>query len=155
MTLVPSIGTIKDTGTPKGRGVFATRTIAANEIIEICPVIKISTPFEQLPPEFQRIVFHWGALAQQAHISALALGYGMIYNHDNPANARYKASPDGDVLIFTAARAIQKDEEITINYNATAGEPVSTADNWFQTTGVAPYIAGPSSEDDSSPGKAA
>ena len=140
MTPGPSIGYIKDTGTPKGRGVFATRAIAANETIEICPVIKISTPFENLPPEFQRIVFHWGALAQQANISGLALGYGMMYNHDNPANARYKASPDGEALIFTAARQIQKDEEITINYNATAGEPVSKADNWFQTTGVEPYL---------------
>ena len=135
-----SIGYINDTGTSKGRGVFAFHTIKPGEIIEICPVIKLETPFNELPEEIQRVVFHWGVLAQMQTISGLALGYGSMYNHANPANARYKASPDGDLLVISANVKIEKGDEITINYNASEGEPQSNEDNWFALTGVTPYM---------------
>lgn len=135
----PSLGYIKDTGTPMGRGVFASRAIAQNEVIEVCPVVQLKKRYRRLPEELQRVVFHWGALAEKPGISAVALGYGSMYNHANPANARYKASADGSNLVFVAATDIAQDEEITINYNAALGEPVSFEDNWFKNTGVTPF----------------
>ena len=48
MLPVHCIGYIKDTGTPKGFGLFASRAIAADEIVEICPVIQIKPG---LPPK--------------------------------------------------------------------------------------------------------
>lgn len=136
MELVPCCGYVKDTGTVKGRGVFAKEPIEEGRIIEVCPVIQVDYPEEGLPDAIRRVIYHWGVLAQAPGVSALALGYGSLYNHANPANARYRASPDGGCLIVSAARRIERDEEITINYNAAAGEPSSSEDNWFAETGV-------------------
>ncbi|MDY0744468.1 hypothetical protein SNE35_08120 [Paucibacter sp. R3-3] len=145
MDLKPSLGYIRDTGTAKGRGVFASCTLAEGDVIEVCPVVQLKTSYSLLPEELQKVVFHWGVLAGMNGVSAVALGYGGMYNHANPANSRYKASPDGLNLVFVAAVAIRQDEEITINYNATAGEPMSSEDNWFEQTGVTPFDAGPTS----------
>jgi uncharacterized protein len=134
-------GYIMHTGTAKGRGVFAIAKIQQGELIEACPVIQLDTLYPSLPEELQKVVFHWGVLANLPGISALALGYGSIYNHDNPANARYRASSDAQSLEIYAARDIAPDEEITVNYNATAGEPHSLKDNWFETTGVRPLTS--------------
>lgn len=134
-----SLGYVRHTGTLKGRGVFATRTIMVDEIIEVCPVVMIKAQWSTLPPEIQKIVFHWGALAQMPEFTAIALGYGCLYNHANPANARYKATDDGECLIISAAAPIACDTEITINYNAAAGEPLSCEDNWFEQNGVVPF----------------
>ena len=131
---------VKDTGTAKGRGVFASRPIEPGELIELCPVIPITTPYPALPVELRLIVFNWQVLAQERGITALVLGYGSLYNHANPANARYKAGSDRQSLAISAVRRIEQDEEITINYNATAGEPTSVRDTWFAVTGVTPYV---------------
>jgi SET domain-containing protein len=130
---------VKHTGTPKGRGVFAASAIGAGELIETCPVIRLHTPYPQLPSAIQQVVFHWSVLAKLPGVSAIALGWGSLYNHANPANARYQASADGKSLIISAARDIAADEEITINYNAAAGEPSSTEDNWFDERGIELY----------------
>jgi hypothetical protein len=39
MEVVPSSGYVKDTGTPKGRGVFASRSLQAGELVEVCPIL--------------------------------------------------------------------------------------------------------------------
>ncbi len=135
----PALGHVKDTGTPKGRGVFASRAIEEGEVIEVCPVIPLATRYADLPAELQRMVFDWHTLAQVRDTSVLALGFGSLYNHDNPANARYAPGPDRLSLVITASRRIAQDAEITINYNAAQGAPVSIADNWFAATGVTPF----------------
>jgi SET domain-containing protein len=72
--------------------------------------------------------------------TGIALGYGSMYNHGNPANLRYRALHDGmsSALIFTAARDIAVGEELTINYNYTKGETTSTEENWFKAQGLTP-----------------
>ena len=69
-------------------------------------------------------------------MSAIALGYGSMYNHANPANMRYASAFEGRAIRFTAARTIKGGEELTINYNRTRGEPTSDEDVWFTTCGV-------------------
>jgi hypothetical protein len=39
-------------------------------------------------------------------------------------------------LVFTAARDIAADQELTINYNYTKGEIESVRDNWFEERGI-------------------
>ncbi|MDE2564491.1 MAG: SET domain-containing protein-lysine N-methyltransferase [Burkholderiales bacterium] len=134
----PALGHVKDTGTPKGRGVFASRAIEEGEVIEVCPVVPLATPYAELPAELQRMVFDWQTLARMPGASVLALGYGSLYNHANPANARYAPGPDRLTLVVTACSPISQGAEITLNYNATQGAPVSIADNWFAATGVTP-----------------
>mgnify|MGYP003342963020 FL=1 len=129
-------GFLKDTGTSKGLGVFAERHISSNEVVEIAPVIQIEVDYNELAEQLQRRVFHWERLAGRAGVHALALGYGSMYNHDNPANMRYYSDIDGTAIRFVAARDIEVGEELTINYNDTGGETVSIEDNWFELVGV-------------------
>jgi uncharacterized protein len=126
---------LQNTGTAKGRGVFAQCDFASGTIVEECPVILLSMAFGLLPPEVQKVVFNWGVLANADYstdcCTALALGYGSLYNHDNPANMRYVANPANGTLRFIAVRDIRAGEELTINYNAVGGDAIWNDDNWF------------------------
>lgn len=126
-------GYVKDIGQPIGRGVFASRTIEVNEVIEICPLIRLITPFQDLSVEVQHICFDWAELAQEPNVRALVLGYGSLYNHSNPSNATYRAEAGGNVLVIAAARRIDMHEQITINYNYSSGGTDSATDNWFES----------------------
>jgi len=54
------LGHIRDTGSSKGRGVFASRQILAGELVEACPVVLLSPYWVQLPEEVKRLLFNWG-----------------------------------------------------------------------------------------------
>ncbi len=123
---------VRDTGTPKGRGVFAARRFDAGEVVEECPVILFKKPYEVLHKELKTVVFHWPVPEGAATTQALALGYGSLYNHANPSNLRYEADETGLLLRLTAVRDIPADEELTINYNADGGAPASNEDWWFE-----------------------
>jgi len=131
-----SLGYVKDTGTVLGRGVFASRAICSGEVVELCPVVLLTTKSSDLPTEIRRIIFNWVKLAKMEGTRAIALGYGSLYNHDNPANVRYEACGDGLFLRFIAVVDIEKDEELTINYNALGGAPVADHDTWFEKAGI-------------------
>lgn len=64
-------------------------------------------------------VFTWGDGS-----TALALGYGSLYNHSYDPNAT--TLEDGDELVITATRRIAVGDEIFINYMGTATDGV-----WF------------------------
>ena len=64
-------------------------------------------------------VFGWGSDS-----TALALGYGSLYNHSYAPNSETLETPDE--LVITALRAISEGEEIFINYMGTAQDGV-----WF------------------------
>jgi uncharacterized protein len=134
-----SLGYVQDTGTPKGRGVFASRAIRAGEVVEICPALILEGDGLELPLAIRRVLFNWGRLAQTAPAAAIALGYGGIYNHANPANMTYGAVPETGCLRYVAARDIAADEELTINYNARGGGIESDDDCWFRAAGVVPW----------------
>jgi SET domain-containing protein len=123
---------IKDTGTEKGRGVFAAKAFANGEIVEICPVILFRMRYNSLPKTIKTLVFDWEVLADKPGTHALALGYGSFYNHDNPANLRYEADAENELLRYVTVRDIAVDEELTINYCSEGGVPISDADdNWW------------------------
>ncbi|TNF10480.1 MAG: SET domain-containing protein-lysine N-methyltransferase [Vibrionaceae bacterium] len=128
--------TIRDTGTAKGRGVFATRQIALNEVIEICPVVLVK--WSELPESLKQVVFNWGQLTNGPAASAISLGWGSMYNHCNPANVRYTANAVSCSMVFTAARHIDVGEELTVNYNESFGDIHSTEDNWFKGRDISP-----------------
>jgi hypothetical protein len=129
---------LQDTGTIKGRGVYARRDFAEGEVIEECAVILFHTPFFMVPAEIKNVVFNWGVLARTTESSALALGYGSLYNHGEPANMRYMANPQAGTLLYIAARAIKADEELTINYNAIGGGATWGDNNWFDRMQLRP-----------------
>lgn len=136
MQLLPPSVYIQDTGTAKGRGVFAARAFACGEVVEVCPVLVIHRPISLLPEEIKTRVFSWSVLAKVPNTQAIALGYGSMYNHDNPANMRYEADSQNSLLRFIAVCDINEGEELTVNYNAIGGGAQWHDDNWFDRMNV-------------------
>lgn len=102
-----------------GYGVFAKQPIAKNEVIEECSCLFI----EKKVPALANYV--WG---YNERYDALPLGAGSLYNHANDYNATYKIDPKKKLMVFTASRPIETDEEIFILYS----------DCWFPSRGLEP-----------------
>lgn len=138
---------VMDTGTRKGRGVFAARAFQAGELVELCPVIVIPNPKSKVSPppqikvDFIRsmkvILYNWSGLTRTFG-KALALGYGSLYNSANPANMRYEADAALPALRFIAHRDIAADEELTINYSGSGGAVESPDYHWFTDMEIEP-----------------
>ena len=79
---------------------------------------------EDLESGAEGYVFGWGDGR-----TALALGYGSLYNHSYVPNATTLETDDE--LVVTATRDIQVGEEIRINYMGTAQDGV-----WFDVLEV-------------------
>jgi SET domain len=136
MPLVPPAIYIKDTGTARGRGAFAARRFSSGDVVESCPVVLFHGKASAVPGEVRRLLFNWSVLANTLSTHCLALGYGSLYNHDNPASMRYEADVPGQLMHFIATREIATDEELTVNYNARGGGHLSLDDSWFRGQGV-------------------
>lgn len=130
---------VRETGTAKGRGVFATRAYAPGETIEICPAVLLQGGFSHIPSEVRQLLYHWSSAANGGNTHCLALGYGSLYNHANPSNMRYEAVVEAKGLRFTAATPIAVGEELTANYDAMGGGNWSEEDGWFRRMGVTPF----------------
>ena len=104
---------------PRGRGVFATRTFAEGDVVEVCPTVEISEG--------------GGDLADYLFESTtdgmflVVLGFGMLYNHSADANLDYYQGDDA-TLEFIAQRPIERGEELTISYG----------DEWWSARGETP-----------------
>lgn len=127
---------VRDTGTPRGRGVFAARNFAVGELIETSLVVVVEARFEQLPGVLQRMVFSWRDADGSREVHGLALGCGSLYNGANPANVRYERDLIQAQIRFFAARDIARGEELTINYSAGDGSPATKDDAWFDEHGI-------------------
>lgn len=98
----------------KGRGVFTAQEIPAGSHIESCPVLVLS------PEDTKQVhqtslhdyYFLWGTKGE----SAIALGFGSIYNHASAANADYEMDIENTSIDIIALRDIAPGEEITLNY---------------------------------------
>jgi uncharacterized protein len=94
----------------KGRGVFARRDIRKGTTIETVPLIVFDND-EVEGKKMATYVFEW-----TKKTSAIALGYGSIYNHSFEPNARYYDGRN-ETKDFVAIKDIKAGEEITVNYN--------------------------------------
>ena len=140
-SIAPPRISVRDTCSPRGRGVFAEREFFAGEIVETAPVILLNSGYANLPPEIKAYVFNWGALCGVGKAHALALGYGGLYNHDNPACLRYEADSENISLKFIATRNIASAEELTINYDNAIGIETKSGSDWFAQLGTQPILA--------------
>lgn len=122
----------------KGRGVFANRRIRKGEVIEVAPVIVISGRDAARIHKLNLFnhCYSWGVRGDQ---SALALGFGSLYNHSYDPNATYGHLFKRRAIVFRALRDIAPGEEITHNYN---GSPKNQKPLWFtkNSWGYAPRI---------------
>jgi len=105
----------------KGRGVFTSIDISVDDIIEVCPIIKISKV--QLPVIHKTVLhdyyFLWGEHMDEC---AIALGFGSLYNHEVYPNANFILDSENDTIDIVAIRNIGAGEEITLNYHGESGD---------------------------------
>ena len=134
---------VAHTGTRRGRGVYAVHGYASGDVVEIAPVVLFDGAYATIPAEIRELLFNWTVLAGAPSAHGLALGYGSLYNHDNPANLRYEADAARCLLRFIAARDVGPGEELTINYNAARGSHAPDEDTWFTHHGLAPLGTAP------------
>lgn len=106
---------IKDTG-KYGRGIFATRDIKTGELIEVSPVLTSSkSDWKYLKKTvLHDYCFTWG---ENYEHTAIALGYGSLFNHSYTPNATFINNIDNLSIDFYAITDINNGQEITINYN--------------------------------------
>jgi len=97
------------------RGVFAKRDIKPGETIEVCPLIVGKDNGSQILEDYK----FWMPRSK----SAVALGYGSLYNHKDNPNASWKIRPRRKEMVVTADVPIPKNKEIFISYG----------DNWWST----------------------
>ena len=99
-----------------GRGVFTKEKIAAAEVIEISPVIVMSNQDRKHldKTKLHDYIFEWGKDKSKC---CMALGLIPIYNHSYKSNCEYIMDYEADVIFVQTVRAIEKGEELTINYN--------------------------------------
>lgn len=111
----------------RGRGVFTSKAIAANTVIEMSPVLVFSQKERKFIEEtlLYNYVFEWGDTKRQR---ALGLGYISLYNHSYDANCEYEMDYDNGIMTITTVKAIKKGEELFINYNAAASDKTPV---WF------------------------
>ena len=101
----------------QGMGVFASRRIPIDELVEICPILKL------LKHEYTSK----GVLADYIFgENTLLLGYGCLYNHSSLPNAVQKMRDD--TCVIRAVCDIQEGEEILIDYGR----------SWWSSRGMVP-----------------
>ena len=99
-----------------GRGVFTRERIPAGIVVEISPVIVMSSEDRQYLDKtlLHDYIFEWGPLKDKC---CMALGLIPIYNHSYKSNCEYFMDFEGDSIFVKTVRVIEKGEELTINYN--------------------------------------
>lgn len=111
------------------RGVFAAQNIKKSELIEKCPIIKISkNDTANLKESILTTYFFY--FDKGAEFLVVALGFGSLYNHSYEPNAIYRINQKEQTISFTALKKIKKNEEITFNYSF--GNPKDKAPLWFE-----------------------
>ena len=123
---------VAETSTALGRGIFAGRDFAPGEVVERAPVILLDYPMRELSLPVQRVVFNWSKLCDEPERYALVLGFGSIYNHADNPNLRYSADPAHQAMVYTAVRAIQRGEQLTVSYNQVPEGAEPRKRNWFE-----------------------
>jgi uncharacterized protein len=111
----------------KGRGVFATTDVAADRILERCPVLII--PEQDRSVVDRTIVFTyvymWEPNTTEQDLysgrgrAAIALGLASLLNHSYHPNATFIRHFDALELELRSLRPIRAGEEITIDYQMT------------------------------------
>lgn len=111
----------------KGRGVFTKEKIGANIIIEESPVIVMTAKDRILLDKtlLHDYIFEWGINKDKC---CMALGLVAMYNHSYESNCEYFMDFDIETIQIKTIRSINKDEELTINYN---GDWNSSKRIWF------------------------
>ncbi len=120
---------IRDSFSPRGRGVYARCDFQIGDLVECAPVVTIQGSI--LPDPLNRYVFNWPEPANGTSQRAIALGYGSLYNHATSPNLSYWLDLPNRSIRFIARTTVKYGTELTINYNAADGIQGDMPDKLF------------------------
>lgn len=106
--IIPDV-TVKYSNKINSRGVFANKNFYKNDIIEICPCIKINALYDQELP-LEDYIFKLNN-----KYSIVGFGYCSLYNHSETPNAIWNIINENQISI-QILKDIKKDEEIMVSY---------------------------------------
>ena len=111
-----------------GRGVFTSFAIEAGTVVEMSPVIVMTSEDRKLLDKtlLHDYIFEWGGKKEQC---CMALGYVPIYNHSYTSNCEYEMDFDNELISIKTVRLIKAGEELFINYN---GDWNDSKPLWFE-----------------------
>lgn len=110
-----------------GRGVFAARRFRKGELVERCPILRVSARDRAL---LERTGLRGYVYQRRRGAGAIALGLGSLYNHAAEPNAECELDLDDESLVVRARCAIDVGDEITISY-------AEESELWFTARGDA------------------
>jgi uncharacterized protein len=112
----------------KGKGVFTAENIPEGFVIELSPVIvmKKEDRIHLDKTLLHDYIFEWGTEKDKC---CMALGFIPIYNHSYKSNCEYFMDFDEETIFVKTVRAIEKGEELTINYNGDWDDETKV---WFE-----------------------
>jgi len=119
-----------------GRGVFSLRAFSRGEVIEEAPIFLLEEGYSTLPEAFRDRVFNWCYMTNTPTKTAIALGYGSLYNHCDDPNVVYQADHKNQILRLIANTAIAPHEHLTVNYDQEPDITMPDEVTWFDKHGV-------------------
>ncbi len=111
----------------KKRCIECAENISEGELIELCPVIILSPEDTELihKTKLHDYYFVWDI---ETKSSAIALGFGSLYNHSDTPNAEFELMVADQMIRIYALRDIPAGEEICLDY---MGLKDTEATLWF------------------------
>jgi uncharacterized protein len=111
----------------KGRAVYTKSRIPANTVVEESPVLVMSSKDREHLNQtlLHDYIFEWGERRVKC---CMALGYIPMYNHSYESNCEYHMDYEKEIMTVKTVRTIDKEEELTINYN---GDYDNKKEVWF------------------------
>jgi len=112
--ILPSLYIDQSSG--KGRGVFTSENLKKGTIIEISPVIVMSSEERILLDKtlLHDYIFEWGGERNQC---CMAFGYVPVYNHSYTSNCEYEMDYDAELITIKTVHFVKAGSELFINYN--------------------------------------
>ena len=112
----------------KGWGVFTDSAIDADTVIEISPVVLLTSTEKDLIDQtiLYNYIFDW-----EGGRACMAMGLVPVYNHAVPSNCEYFQDYENNTILIKTVRDIEANEELTINYN---GDFDNDKNVWYETT---------------------
>jgi SET domain-containing protein len=100
-----------------GVGMFATKAIKKNEVLEEDPFIILKGDWHKIPRLLQEYIFGWTKDMDDAKSkAALVFGTGAIYNSSPKPNADWLTDARKKRFVYYAYENIKAGEEIMIDY---------------------------------------
>src|SRR5665213_853956 len=102
-----------------GRGLYATRAIYANEIVEVAEILVLSQE-DTIKVNETDLKWYTFVYDKAAGQDCLVLGNGEIFNHSNTPNVKFSLVQYGSRLkmVFTSTKDIPEGEQLFIDYES-------------------------------------